>query len=213
MKPKQKIMCTKKIFVEKDKYQIVGDYLNDKTGSILDVGSRDKILLSKIKNLDYKSADLDGDHDYLINLENSIPIEDYEFDYVVALDVLEHVGNIHEAFDELLRVTKGTFIMALPNMASYRHRFSYFFNGQLNTDKYALWRSNRGDRHRWLTIYEEILGFVDNRIKDSSFIVEKTVVQYEGGKIRKLMVFLFKLGIVSESFVSSRVIFFIKRTK
>ena len=39
MKPLQK---SKQIFLEKDKYQIVVDYLNDKTGSILAVGSRDK---------------------------------------------------------------------------------------------------------------------------------------------------------------------------
>ena len=85
-----------KTYTKKNKYEVVGEYLSDKTGNLLDIGSRDKILLSKLNKLtiNYKSADIEGDHDYIMNLEDSLPLKDKEFDYVVALDVLEHVGNI-----------------------------------------------------------------------------------------------------------------------
>lgn len=211
---KMKEGIKEKIFTRKDKYTSVGDYLVDKTGSLLDIGSRDKILLSKIDNLliKYKSADIEGNHDYIMNLEGPLQLEDRAFDYVVALDVLEHVGNIHQAFDELLRVTEQTFIMALPNMASYIHRFSYLFKGKLATDKYALWRTNQGDRHRWLTIQDDIIQFVEGRIKNTSFIVEKMVIEYEGNSFTsRLMKLFFKIGLVSESFMSKRVIFFLSR--
>lgn len=98
-------------------------------------------------------------------------------------------------------------------MASFIHRFSYLFKGKLNTDKYDLWRKNQGDRHRWLTVQEEIIQFVEEQIKNTSFIVEKMVIEYEGNAYkRELMILFFKFGLVSESFVSNRVIFFITRT-
>lgn len=203
-----------KEYTTKDKYSVTADYLSSKQGTLLDIGSRDKILSKRIKNdkLVYKSADLEGDHDYHINLEKDLPFAPNSFDYVVALDVLEHVGQIHFAFDQILRITKKTFVIGLPNMASYHHRLAYLFKGKLATDKYDLKGYDQGDRHRWLTVFPDILNFVNEKVKGTDFIVEKVVVEYEGSSLkRRAAVMLFKLGLISESFAARRIIIFITR--
>ena len=52
-------------FVAQDKYRTVGRYLRNRSGSLLDVGARDRVLLDHLDthSIDYLSADLGPDHD------------------------------------------------------------------------------------------------------------------------------------------------------
>jgi hypothetical protein len=200
-------------FIKGNKYLIVANFLNSKKGNVLDIGSRDRILLRYLDNASYyQSADLEGTHDYAINIEKKTSFSNQKFSYTVALDVLEHVSNIHDAFDEVLRITSNTFIMALPNCASFHHRFNYLFKGKLATNKYNLLPYDQGDRHRWLTVYPDIMGFVEGKLKNSDFIIEEVISEYEGSSLsRPLVMLAHKLKIVSDSFSSRRLIFFITR--
>src|SRR6266480_3805678 len=95
-------------FAVRNKYFTTANLLQREEGTVLDIGSRDHVLAKHLKNpsLHYLSADTDPGHDYQVNLEIALPFKDKEFDHVVALDVLEHVNNIHDAFSEVLRISK-----------------------------------------------------------------------------------------------------------
>jgi len=59
---------------------------------------------------------LGGSQDQKVDLgKNAIPFSDNSFGCVLCIDVLEHVENIHEVFDELGRVSLRYIIVALPN--------------------------------------------------------------------------------------------------
>lgn len=200
-------------FIRGSKYKITSEFLNHKTGVILDIGSRDRMLLNYLKNPSYyRSADLEGTHDYTLNIEEKTNFRNREFDYTVALDVLEHVAKIHDAFDEILRITNKTFILALPNCASYHHRLHFLSKGKLATNKYDLLPYDQGDRHRWFTTYDDIKNFVESKIGDTDFYIEDAISEYEGSSVRgRLNVLAHKLKVISDSFSSRRLIFFISR--
>jgi hypothetical protein len=176
-------------FSFRSRYKIVSDVLRAKVGTLLDVGARDRVLVRYLdtKRLRYLSADKDGGHDVQVNLELGIPAADREFDYVTSLDVLEHVEAIHEALRELLRVAKCAVIVSLPNMASYRHRFSFLVLGRLGTNKYDLSALPRSDRHRWLSTYRDSRLFVDAIAKERGFRVVEVIGETEGGVMARML--------------------------
>ncbi len=165
------------------KYPIVADLLRDATGSVLDVGARDCALRQylKLDRLTYYSADLGPSHDYQLDLETHLALADQSFDYVIALDVLEHVEYIHQAFSELVRITRRRLIIALPSMSSLPRRWSFLRHGHLQTGKYDLLIEHQGDRHRWLTVYPQINAFVGVNAKKYGFKLDHIAEQIEGG--------------------------------
>lgn len=170
-------------YVRYDKYEVVRRFLAGRRGALLDVGARNRILAECIdlKNIQYASADMEPGHDFLLNLEQPLAVEDQRFDYVIALDVLEHVENIDRAFLELARITRQALIIALPNMASLRRRFSYLTRASLGTDKYRLHAAHPGDRHRWVTTYDEMNAFVEANAGQAGFKVESRFEEIEVG--------------------------------
>ena len=154
-----------------DKYKIVAGILESASGRLLDVGARDRVLEKYLSSerIAYFSADVNAGHDFQFDLDQPIPLDDRDFDYVVALDVLEHVENIHQAFRELARITGKKLIIALPNMATLSKRWSYFLRGHLGTAKYDLLPEHQGDRHRWFTVYPQINSFVEKNCVVAGF--------------------------------------------
>jgi SAM-dependent methyltransferase len=136
------------------KYAITAALLAGRAGTLLDVGARDRTLARHLGEgkLVYRSADKAGAHDHAIDLERPLPFADGAFDVVVALDCLEHVERLHAALAELIRVSRGTTVIALPNLACWQHRLSFLRHGRLATDKYDLGPVAPADRHRWLTV-------------------------------------------------------------
>jgi hypothetical protein len=148
-------------FTYRSKYTTVGRLLAGRHGSLLDIGARDGMLRRYLPGtIDYRSADVAAGSDFVIDLERRLPFDDRSFDFVVALDVLEHVDNLHLAFDELTRIARSAVIVALPNMAFWAHRVAFALRGRLNTDKYDLSAMVRADRHRWLTTSAQAATFM-----------------------------------------------------
>ena len=147
--------------------------------SVLDIGCRDKILKdfiikeAKYQGIDYKDSNEILGH----NLEYGIPFEDNSFDIVFALDVLEHVENIHFLFDEILRVTKLEAIVALPNMSYWKFRLR-FLKGKDISDKYIFSPVKVLDRHRWLTSYNSAIKFVSENAKGNDVTIKQGYYQY-----------------------------------
>ena len=147
--------------------------------TILDIGCRDKILKKYLnENVIYQGIDFEESQEVIAhNLEEGIPFPDNSFDIVFALDVLEHVENIHFLFSEILRVTKKEAIVALPNMSYWKFRLRYL-KGKDISDKYILPKEKILDRHRWLTSYKSSKALVSALSGDFKIVEKKYYYQY-----------------------------------
>lgn len=94
--------------------------------------------------------------------KEGIPFPDNSFDCVLCLDVLEHLENIHQVFDELCRVTRRYVVISLPNpWADFYNmlRFGDYRPGQ-PTKFYGLPVEPPDDRHKWFFSSEEAEKFI-----------------------------------------------------
>jgi len=86
--------------------------------SILDVGCDKGYLRQLIPDgMKYIGIDMGGKPDFEVNLEkNKLDrFEDNSFHTVVCTDVLEHLDNLHDVFDDIFRVSRKYIILSLPN--------------------------------------------------------------------------------------------------
>jgi hypothetical protein len=159
------------LFIRQSKYQLVGQQAAGLTGTLVDVGARDRILKEYLSpGLNYLSADITCGHDLQWNLEEPIPAPDNAYDVVVALDVLEHLEHIHRAYLGLLRITQHKLFVSLPNMTCLSSRLQFFGTGRLG-GKYDLLPQHQGDRHRWLTSYPQICTLIHSYAQAAGCIV------------------------------------------
>jgi SAM-dependent methyltransferase len=153
--------------------QLFSNYL---TGDVLDVGCDAKHLSHFVQGR-YVGVDITGAPDIRVNLEDRLPFRAGSFDTVVAFDVLEHLEQLHFAFDELCRISRSYLIVGLPNMYEWRFR-AMFLLGKRLSGKYGLSCEPPIDRHRWLFSFEEARSFVRRRCAKNGFIVAEEVVGY-----------------------------------
>lgn len=124
--------------------------------SLLDVGCRGCELKEYVRDLVfYRGVDLYQNNtntvDYVLDVEHGLPLDNYSNEYVVALDLVEHLNDFHGGLEELLRVTRTKLIVMLPNMAHWLFRKEFLFHGRIGA-KYDLSYGMGKDRHRWLTV-------------------------------------------------------------
>ena len=163
-----------------DRNQYVAKKLGILNGdTILDIGCRDMVLkrslrgIFKYKGLDFQVSQQFEKKSDLINhnLENGLPKNLGKYDIINALDVLEHLENIHDIFKDLFNHSNNQIIIALPNISYYRFRISFLFNGVLSK-KYTFNKNKTSDRHRWIPNYYSIQEFVNENI-DKNWIYRK----------------------------------------
>jgi SAM-dependent methyltransferase len=147
--------------------------------TVLDIGCRDKALKQYLKeDIYYQGIDYKDDDEVLAyNLEDGIPFADESFDIVFALDVLEHVENIHFLLSEILRVSKKEAIVALPNMFYWKFRLRYL-KGKDISAKYVLPPKKVFDRHRWLTSYISSKFLIQSLSGNFNIVEKKYYYQY-----------------------------------
>lgn len=145
-------------------------------GRVLDVGC-DRAYLKQLlaphastsRPLDYVGIDISGTPDLTINLEkiDRLPFEDRSFDAVVCTDVLEHLDNFHQLFGELLRVTRGSAVISLPNCWSAARL--PIARGRGSFAHYGLPLDRPQDRHKWFFSLTESIDFLEGHRKRGLF--------------------------------------------
>jgi hypothetical protein len=165
-------------------------------GRILDVGADQCHLKQYLpEDADYWGIGLGGDLDQQVDLENEkIPFPDNSFDCVLCLDVLEHLENIHDVFDELCRVTRVFAIVSLPNPWSDFYQVLRFGNYRPNQPMkfYGLPTEPPGDRHKWFFSNEEGEKFIVYRAAKNGLRVLQmdnvSVGEEKGGWMRLIRI-------------------------
>ena len=158
---------------------------------ILDVGA-DKCYLKQYlgEGNSYLGIGLDGNLDQLVDLEKGlIPFDSDTFDCVLCLDVLEHIDNIHDVFDELCRVSNHYVIISLPNPHSVF--WSYLKHGDYKEYQhmkfYGLPLEKPEDRHKWFFSPEEAENFIRYRANKNN--MEIIQIDIEGNSPNKINFF------------------------
>jgi len=168
------------------------DYVYDKykdilTKTVLDVGA-DECHLKKLlnKDVEYTGVGIGSNNENLINFDlesGPLPFSNQQFHSVLCLDVLEHVENIHQTFDELLRVSSQYVIISLPNV--YASLWDLFMFGRYNEKKlikfYGLSKERETDRHKWFFSPSEATEFIEYRAELQKF----KVLQFDSQKITR----------------------------
>lgn len=172
----------------KSKQQFVyRKYKNFLKESILDVGA-DEMYLKEFLSPDIKYTGIGlGKNPDLIKIDlekEKIPFPDSYFYCVLCLDVLEHIENIHEVFDDLCRVSKKYVIISLPNPWS-DFIYSIMFE-PYRKDKplkfYGLPLEREDDRHKWFFSSKEARSFVEYRANKNNFKVINYFNENQGNK-------------------------------
>jgi hypothetical protein len=156
-------------------------------GRILDVGADELYLKNHLpKGIEYKGIGFGDNPDLIeIDLEKGyIPSESNSFDCVLCLDVLEHLENIHEVFDELCRVSDKYVIISLPNpwsdfMATLRFKK---YRSDRNMKFYGLPLEREPDRHKWFYSSGEAKEFVEYRAAKNNYQTLDLYISNEGAK-------------------------------
>jgi SAM-dependent methyltransferase len=146
--------------------QVYGEFL---AGDVLDVGCSGAALRAAVTGK-YVGIDIAGEPDLVVNLEKErIPLPDGSFDCVVCSDVLEHLDNPHQTFDELARVSRRYVLVSLPNCRSYEVVFRTWMGMPLKF--YGLPGEPPVDRHKWFFGYYDAIEFVRTRAGHSGLSV------------------------------------------
>lgn len=118
-------------------------------GRVLDVGCDRAVLRAACAPGQYVGMDLSDEADLRQDLQadGRLPFPDRAFDGVLCSDVLEHLENLHQVFDELVRVARAHLLVTLPNnWNSARQRLR---RGRGAIAHYGLPLEKPRDRHRW----------------------------------------------------------------
>jgi hypothetical protein len=133
---------------------------------LLDVGCRGCELRNFLDNsIDYEGVDLfqnpSGSVKHVLDVSRGIPLKSGAYDYVVALDLVEHLDDFEGGLNELLRLSNHRLIVMLPNIAHIFFRVKFLFTGKLS-GKYDMCYKMGQDRHRWVTTQAQ----VDDLLRD-----------------------------------------------
>lgn len=141
-------MNNHQIFLE-NKFKQVAKLI-PKNSRILDIGCNDGSLRHFLKNCDYYGVDMDKN---LINQlikqkikakqadfnKDEIPFQTIKFDYILLLDILEHVINPKKLLNQAKGKLKpgGKIIITLPNDYHSLNKIRFIFNKNLTQDPFT----------------------------------------------------------------------------
>lgn len=120
---------------------VVGIISSLKHGKVLDLGCGDGKTGKRLSDIGFEVEACDMDKDRFQfsesipfksgNLNNPIPYDNESFDYLVFMEVIEHIYNPGFVVSEINRVLKpgGTLILSTPNILNISSRLRFLFEG------------------------------------------------------------------------------------
>lgn len=166
-------------------------------GKVADIGSSESDLRKYVSG-EYIGIDIldTPEIDITVDLEKEkIPIDDNTMDCVVCTDVLEHVNNFHEVFEELLRISKRYIIISVPNAFNYEVIFRIWFG--LNLKFYGLPADRPDDRHKWFMSHSDSENFFKINANKYNYSVIDSYghpLRYRGFKGKLILFFVWLLS-------------------
>ncbi len=126
---------------------------------VLDVGCYEAPLRQILGKAHYTGIDFVGDPDVFLNLEtcDALPYKDGDFACVMAIEVLEHLENLHSMFAQMARVSNRYIIMSLPNC--WRDARRPIERGKGKIGHYGLPATRPDDRHKWFFSFNQAAEF------------------------------------------------------
>ena len=132
-----------------------------------------------------------------------MPFQDKEFDFVCCLDVLEHLNNAHEIFDELARVSRKFILLSLPNNFYLWERIR-IMRGTIPNNKYGLPSNPPEDRHKWFFNLNNATKFISYKSKINGFRIKKEFPFYKtDGKLGLIRTLFKKFSLFPNLFAMS----------
>lgn len=175
------------------------------SGTVLDVGTAKKRFEEHLPpDSKYVGIGIADEADIYVDLEDGeLPFEDGEFDCVLCLDVLEHLDNIHDTFDELIRVSRGYIIIALPNpWAAFLGMLKngYFDGPERPLKQYYLSPEEVEDRHKWFFGAHEAEHFIRKRaeLNDADVVQIDQLSSFSSPSVERIVNFILSTVINSE---------------
>lgn len=133
-----KIINKTKVRGISETWDVIGGLLPNPPGTVLDAGCGEHVwetpgaAITRCDNWqDYRGARQVASGVDRVDLQQTWPYEDQQFDGVIASDVIEHLENIWHFFREVFRVAKRYAIIATPNTTSAMSRQLFQKHGYL----------------------------------------------------------------------------------
>ena len=134
--------------LHKDKMAFIAQIFPKEKGKILDVGCYKAELALNLQDYDYTGLEIDKEAiEYIKNKgikavycdmdKEELPFNE-DFDYIVALDVLEHLHNPTKALNDFKKILKedGLLMVSLPNDFNILNRIRFFLGKAIYHDPF-----------------------------------------------------------------------------
>lgn len=121
--------------------RVTNIFLDLPKGKVLDIGCGDGDYSKRLKDLGFEVIACDMDKERFqhgkeiefryCDITKELPFPDGCFDYILLMEVVEHLRNPYEVIPEISRIIKkgGMLILSTPNILNLKSRFRFVFEG------------------------------------------------------------------------------------
>ena len=173
---------------------------NEKGGKLLDAGAGQGFLSQEFKNngFDVFAADFDTEKFKIhsieckkVDLNKDLPYPNSFFDYIVCLEVIEHLENPYHLIREFNRIVKrgGKIIISTPNILNIHARLRYLLRGSADWLHAQIPGIDPKNIFEALRRHINLIGFIELKfiLENNGFDIEivstnRSVLSYRKGK-------------------------------